>query len=149
MQQSLFSQAQRFVGIKEIAGAVDNPHIMVMLKLDNAWPSNDEVPWCSGFANYVCWLHNAPRSKDLRARSWLALGRRVELEDARAGFDVVVLKRGKGPQPGPEVTDAPGHVGFYAGQQGKFVEVLGGNQGDTVKVSRYPVRNILSIRRLI
>lgn len=146
-REHIFDLAQRFVGTKEIAGAVDNPAIMAMLKLDNAWPSNDEVPWCSGFANYICWLARAPRSKDLRARSWLSVGAGILLEDAEQG-DIVVFKRGKGEQPGPEIIDAPGHVGFYAGFGFGLVEVLGGNQGDQVKISRYPVDKLLSVRRI-
>ena len=145
-----FNIATRFAGIKEVGGNVDNPQIMAMLKLDNAWPSNDEVPWCSGFVNYVCWLIRLPRSKDLRARSWLTVGQGIDFGDADTG-DIVVLKRGKGDQPGPEVIDAPGHVGFFAGydNEHKLIEVLGGNQSDTVKVSRYPRSRLLGIRRLL
>ncbi len=147
MSVDAYDIAQRFSGIKEIGGNVDNPQIVAMLKLDNDWPSNDEVPWCSAFVNYVCWLIRLPRSKDLRARSWLEVGRPVDLVDARVG-DVVVLKRGQGEQPGPEVIAAPGHVGFFAGCDGAFIEVLGGNQSNTVKVSRYDASRLLGVRRL-
>lgn len=142
-----FDIAQRFVGIKEVGGSVDNPQIMAMLKLDNDWPEADEVPWCSAFANYIAWLLRLPRSKSLRARSWLAVGKGIALDEAVPG-DIIVLQRGKGEQPGPEVLEAPGHVGFYAGRFGDFIEVLGGNQSDTVKVSRYPKSRLLGVRRL-
>jgi len=148
MNITAFDIAQRFVGIKEVGGSVDNPQIMAMLNLDMSWPENDEVPWCSAFTNYVCWLLRLPRSKNLRARSWLEVGKGIPLDTAEAG-DIIVLKRGKGEQPGPEVLKAPGHVGFYAGRFGDFIEVLGGNQSDTVKVSRYPVKNLLGVRRLL
>jgi len=147
MNITAFDIAQRFVGLKEVGGSVDNPQIMAMLNLDMSWPENDEVPWCSAFANYVCWLLRLPRSKDLRARSWLTVGKGIHLDQADPG-DIVILKRGKGDQPGPEVIDAPGHVGFYAGRFGDYIEVLGGNQSDTVKVSRYPVSNLLGVREL-
>jgi len=117
MNITAFDIAQRFVGIKEVGGSVDNPQIMAMLNLDMSWPENDEVPWCSAFANYVCWLLRLPRSKNLRARSWLEVGKGIPLDMAEAG-DIIVLKRGKGEQPGPEVLKAPGHVGFYAGRFG-------------------------------
>ncbi len=148
MNITAFDIAQRFVGIKEVGGSVDNPQIMAMLNLDMSWPENDEVPWCSAFTNYVCWLLRLPRSKNLRARSWLEVGKGIPLDTAEAG-DIIVLKRGKGEQPGPEVLKAPGHVGFYAGRFGEFIEVLGGNQSDTVKVSRYPIKNLLGVRRLL
>ena len=143
-----FDIAQRFTGIEEIGGSVDNPQIMAMLKLDNRWPSNDEVPWCSGFVNYICWICRHPRSKSLMARSWLTVGRGISLDSAEVG-DVVVLKRGSGDQPGPEITTAPGHVGFYAGRTDSLIEILGGNQSDTVKISRYPVSKLLGVRRLV
>ena len=143
-----FDIAQRFVGIKEVGGSVDNPQIMAMLKLDNEWPEADEVPWCSAFANYICWLLRLPRSKSLRARSWLEIGKGIPLDSASPG-DIIVLQRGAGEQPGPEVLKAPGHVGFYAGRFGDYIEVLGGNQSDTVKVSRYHKKRLLGVRRLI
>ncbi len=148
MVVTAFDIAQRFVGIEEVGGKVDNPQIMAMLKLDASWPDRDEVPWCSAFVNYVAWLLRLPRSKSLRARSWLEIGHRINIADARPGFDVVILQRGEGRQPGPEVIDAPGHVGFFAGVDGDLIEVLGGNQSDTVKVSRYSKSRLLGIRRL-
>jgi len=147
MNITAFDIAQRFTGMKEVGGSVDNPQIMAMLKLDNDWPEADEVPWCSAFANYICWLLRLPRSKNLRARSWLQVGKGIHIEDAEPG-DIIVLQRGGGRQPGPEVLEAPGHVGFYAGRFGDFIEVLGGNQSDTVKVSRYPSARLLGVRRL-
>ena len=147
-REDAFDIAQRFTGIDEVGGNIDNPQLMAMLKLDNKWPEHDEVPWCSAFVNYICWLCRLPRSKDLRARSWLTIGRGIPLDSAEVG-DVVILKRGLGEQPGPEVIDAKGHVGFYAGRMDGLIEILGGNQSDTVKVSRYSTTRLLSVRRLI
>ena len=146
-KEHAFDLAQRYAGIKEVGGSMDNPMILAMHRLDNEWPQNDEVPWCSALMNYICWLARLPRSKSLMARSWLTVGKGITLEQAEPG-DVIILKRGTGEQPGPEVLKAPGHVGFYAGRFGEFIEVLGGNQSDTVKVSRYPVKRLLGVRRL-
>lgn len=146
-REHAFDLAQRYIGVKEVGGSIDNPMIMAMLTLDASWPEEDEVPWCSAFANKICWLCRHPRSKDLRARSWLTVGKGITIDEAMPG-DIVVLQRGGGEQPGPEVIDAPGHVGFYAGRFGKLIEVLGGNQSDTVKISRYPRSRLLGIRRV-
>ena len=96
MNINAFQLAQRFIGQRELPGTDDNnPVIMSMLHVDGAWPKDDEVPWCSGYVNYIAWLLRLPRSKSLRARSWLNVGEVVgSIEDADVGFDVVILKRG-------------------------------------------------------
>lgn len=142
------SVARRFLRVEEVEGHVSNPQILAMLRLDSDWPMDDSTPWCSAFVNYIAWLLDLPRSKSLRARSWLLIGTPVAIEEAAPGFDVVVLKRGPGHQPGPEVLDVSGHVGFLAGWEGLDVLVLGGNQGNAVTVARFPRKQVIGIRRL-
>ena len=140
--------ACRFIGVAEAAGTASNPAVLAMLQLDQKWPVDDDVPWCSGFANYVAWLLELPRSKSLAARSWLSIGRAVGIHEAEPGFDVVVFKRGDGPQPGAEVLQASGHVAFYMARKPGLVQVVGGNQGDAVTVASYPISRVLGIRRI-
>lgn len=147
MNITAFALAQRFVGVSESAGATSNPQVLAMLRLDSPGVQDDATPWCSAFVNYIAWLLRLPRSKSLAARSWLGVGGAVQLKEARLG-DVVVLQRGSGEQPGPAVLNAPGHVGFFAGLEDAAVLVLGGNQGDSVSVARFPVSRILGIRRI-
>jgi uncharacterized protein (TIGR02594 family) len=148
MKITAYDLASRFIGVKEIPGSRSNPMVLAMLRLDAEWPAGDEVPWCSAFTNYVCWLLRLPRSKALNARSWLSVGRPVSATEALCGFDVVILKRGTEPQPGPEVLNAQGHVGFFGAVEGDRVLILGGNQGDTVSVAPFHADRILGIRRL-
>lgn len=149
MRVSAYTLAERFIGTKEAPGAANNPHVLAMLRLDAAWVAGDDVPWCSAFANYIAWLLRLPRSKSLAARSWLTVGTPIALEQAVPGFDIVVLKRGAGPQPGPEVTrGAAGHVGFFAGLEGDLIHILGGNQGDAVSVQAFQRADVLGVRRL-
>jgi len=111
---------------------------------------------CSAFVNGIAWELRLPRSKSAMARSWLGVGQAVEAVEgfpsgpqiSRIGFDVVVLMRGSGDQPGPDIVDAPGHVGFFGGWDGGRVNVLGGNQGNAVSVQSFPKDRILGIRRL-
>lgn len=144
---SPFDLAQRFVGIKEVSGPVANPQILAMLRLDEEGPTDDAVPWCSAFVNYIAWLLSLRRSKSLRARSWLRVGRPIALSLAEVGFDVVILNRGGSTS--PDVLESPGHVGFFAGREGGFVLMLGGNQGDSVSVARFKVEDVLGVRRLL
>jgi len=143
-----FTLAQRWTGTSEVQGAVHNPAIVAMLRLDGANVVDDETAWCSAFANYIAWILRLPRSKSLRARSWLEVGRPIELAEASAAFDVVILKRGDGVQPGPNVIDAPGHVGFFASLESEIVTLLGGNQGNTVSLARFRRTDVLGVRRL-
>jgi hypothetical protein len=77
------------------------------------------------------------------------VGEAVQISDARVGFDVVVLKRGPEPQPGPEVTQgAPGHVGYFAGLSENGVMLLGGNQHDHVSYENFAPERVLGVRRL-
>jgi uncharacterized protein (TIGR02594 family) len=135
-------------GTKEVAGAKDNPLIVAMLQADVTWPEHDETAWCAAAVNFVCKLWKLDRTRTLRARDWLKIGEPIRLDMAAPGFDVVIFKRGAGEQPGPEVYDAPGHVGFFAGVDGRSLLVLGGNQGNSISIAPYPVNDLLGVRRL-
>lgn len=145
-----FDRAQRYVGqVLEIPGDQDHPLIQWWLSLCGmGFSQHDETPWCSAFANGVAWDERLARSKSARARSWLTVGVSVPLPAARPGYDLVVLKRGGEGQPGPEVLEAPGHVGFFAGFEGDKVLVLGGNQGNQVSIAYFPKASILGIRSI-
>lgn len=142
-----YTIASKYIGIKEIPGILNNQIIMAMLRLDNQWPENDEVPWCSAFVNWIAFNAGVKRTKSLLARSWLAFVPQIPIDCAEQGYDIVILSRGDNP-PGPNNLTAPGHVGFYAFHHGKSVWVLGGNQGDSVSISEYPIQRMLGIRRL-
>lgn len=144
-----YTLALRFAGLKEAAGAIHNPAILTMLQLVDRSVHDDETPWCSAFVNYVSWLLDAPRSKSLAARSWLSVGKPIAINEARAGFDIVVLKRGAN-APGPEVLAAPGHVGFFVSRlyTPDRVQVFGGNQSDQVCLETFPLERVLGCRRL-
>ena len=140
----------RYMGIvTERPGQTDHPAIQFWLSLCNGNPdAPDEIPWCSAFAHFAAWQLNLPRSKSLAARSWLKIGLPVDVRDAAVGFDVVILSRGSGPQPGPDVLAAPGHVGFYGGRTADTITLLGGNQGNTVSLQWFPLERVLGVRRL-
>jgi len=147
-----FDLAQRYIGIHELAGAGrDHPLIQWWLSLCSLpMDSPDETPWCSAFVNGIAWELRLPRSKSAAARSWLAVGVPIPIGEARPGFDVVIFKRGDGPQPGPDVLQAPGHVAWFAGvdPQTDGVLALGGNQSDGVSVARFSSWSVLGFRRV-
>lgn len=155
-----YSIASKFIGLREKSGmAANSAQIVAMLQLDGgASLTNDEIPWCSAFVNYVAWLAGCERSKSLAARSWLrvGLGEEIHLLNmnstfVKQGYDIIILQRGSGKQPGPTVLNAQGHVGFFHGfvdMNCTEVYVLGGNQGDSVSIARYPISRVLGVKRL-
>lgn len=168
MQITAYDLGAKFVGVKEADGALNNPVIAAMLSLDDANVTQDSVPWCSAYLNYIAWLLGLPRSRLLAARSWLNVGvpvcgdmTVVEGENppsrseqvywssnAKRGFDVVVLSRGAAPQPHADVLAAPGHVGLFSSWGHNTVFVLGGNQDNRVGLAEFPSNRVLGIRRL-
>jgi uncharacterized protein (TIGR02594 family) len=145
-----YQLATRFDGLRETPGLVHNAAIVAMLQLVDRNVADDETAWCSAFVHYVTWLLDTPRSRSLRARSWLTVGKPVSLFEAEPGWDVVVLTRGANAPPA-SVLQAPGHVGFFVAQFGNplQVRVLGGNQSNRVSVEEFPAARVLGVRRLL
>lgn len=141
---------QLFGDAHEIPGDQDNPLILAALQAVELWPQHDEVPWCSAMVHLVCKAMGLPRPHrlGLRARSWLTVGTPMPLKEAMPGWDVVVFKRGADPQPGTDVVDAPGHVGFFLAAVGSQVLVFGGNQHNSASHALFPVSDLLQVRRL-
>lgn len=142
--------AHRFIGQAERPGNLDNPFIVACLSLVGIPNAHDEVAWCSAFmAGYTWVLGLLPKGITAGARSWLRVGEPIDLDSAStAHVDVVILQRGDGPQPGPDVIQALGHVGLFYGFDGEHVRLLGGNQGNAVSVASFPRARVLGVRRL-
>lgn len=148
---TLYQLAQRFIGeVREVPGAGADPFIVWCHAATTLRATSDEVPWCSSFLNRLAWLLRLPRSKDARARSWLTVGVPMSLGAAQpGGNDVVILKRGEGVQPGPEVIAAPGHVIVFGGLSDNDVLGVSGNMQNGVTVDRFPRVDVLGVRRLV
>ncbi len=159
--ESMYSVAQRLIGIHELPGPASEPFISWCLKLVGQ-PQSDEVLHCSAFIYGLTYLLGLPRPLELPglARAWLTVGEEIALEDARPGFDVVIFKRGLGEQPPASVIQAPGHVALFSSQEltigtaadpgTRRVRVLGANQGirGEVSLATFPAALVLGVRRL-
>ena len=118
-----------------------NPKVLdYFAEVGHDWVQDDETAWCAAFVGAMLRRAGLPHTGELNARSYLDWGRPVRLEDAEIG-DVVVFWRGS-----PDSWQ--GHVGFYDGQDGDGIRVLGGNQGNQVNVNRYPADRLLGVRRM-
>jgi len=140
MSRHAFDNAMKELGTAEIFGDTHNSRIVEYHAATRLRATSDEIAWCASFVNWCLKKASIDGTNSARARSFLTWGVAVSLEEAQRG-DIVVLSRGTNP--------LFGHVGFFAGQEGKSVLVLGGNQSNKVSLSPYPLHRILSIRRAI
>lgn len=128
-------EAMKLYGIKEVPGEGDNDIILEWAKeLGISYYKDDSTPWCGLFTAIVVKRSEfIPVKESLRARNWAGFGTQQSI--AMLG-DVLVFSREGG-----------GHVGFYVGEDKDCYHVLGGNQGDMVKVSRILRNRCIAIRR--
>lgn len=116
-------EARKHEGQREVKGPRHNARIIDWLTRLKAWWQDDETPWCGVFVAHCVGMagHELPRYW-MRAKDWLNWGESIACPVVGA---VVVFTR-----------DGGGHVGFVVGKDAKGnLMVLGGNQGDMVKMS--------------
>lgn len=126
------------VGTTEVPGKGSNPAILAWaraLGLDKIY-RDDDIAWCGLFIAYIVHLTGRePVSAPLWARNWAKWGVPVEQDDAKLG-DILVFIRSGG-----------GHVGLYIAEDKDTFYVLGGNQGNTVSITRIAKSRLLAVRR--
>jgi uncharacterized protein (TIGR02594 family) len=137
-------------GLKEDTSSGSNPRIMAMADtIAQAYPemapycatyTNDDIAWCGLAAAYTMTVSNirpvfGPTDTDrfLWAQAWNDPEWGTVLDVPRLGC-VVVLKREGG-----------GHVTYYERTEGSSYVCCGGNQSDMVKVSSYPISDVIAL----
>jgi uncharacterized protein (TIGR02594 family) len=133
-------EAFKLYGQKEITGGSDNPEIIKLFdELGfNGKDLKDETSWCAAFVNAMLKRANLPYQRKLNARSFLMLGEKTETPSFG---DIVVFWR-------ESKTSWKGHVGFYINEDESYINVLGGNQSNMVKISPYQKSRLLEYRRI-
>lgn len=130
-------QALALFGTMEMPGHKNNPVIIAWAKelaLENIY-SMDEVPWCGLFMAIVAKRAGKPALPNpLWALSWSLFGNYQRT--AMLG-DVLVFRRG----------NMGGHVALYVGEDDTAYHCLGGNQSDSVCISRMAKARIYAVRR--
>ncbi|WP_396270108.1 TIGR02594 family protein [Ideonella sp.] len=134
--------AMREIGVREMPGPAENhPRIQEYLAsvddLKGIASSRDETAWCSCFMNWCVEQVGLDGTNTAWARSWTQWRNTVAYKDAKPGHIAVFRRTGLG-------VDG-GHVGIFMGfaQGGEQVNVLGGNQGNAVRISRFPVEGMM------
>jgi uncharacterized protein (TIGR02594 family) len=136
--KTAYDYAKEEVGTTEWAKG-DNPEVVeYYAESGNAGVKQDSVAWCAAFVGAMLKRSGLKGTGKLNARSYLEWGVAVDRKDAKPG-DIVVFKRGN--------STWQGHVAFFVKDNGMTITVLGGNQSDSVNMSRYGAANLLGIRR--
>lgn len=132
----LYETAKKELGVHETPGPEATARIVEYASHTTLKATSDEVSWCASFANFVTDETGFPGTRLANARSFLKWGTPI---DAPILGCVVVFKRGAPPS---------GHVAFcdHPDVSNGMIRCLGGNQGDRVKVSRFPVSDVLGYR---
>lgn len=131
-----YQLALKHLGTKEVPGAGNNPVIVDFWKSAKlAWIRDDKTPWCAGFVNAMLERCQIRGSRSAAARSFEFWGRGLPVPALGC---IAVLKRPPNPW--------QGHVGFYAGESGTHICILGGNQGDAVTFAMFPKSRLLAYR---
>jgi uncharacterized protein (TIGR02594 family) len=134
--------AVELYGILEATGTNNNPAILGWAKYLNkeaaGFYTEDFMPWCAVFVGYCLKQsgHQIPAGYDaLRALKYASIGDPVDPGHAMFG-DIAIKERSGG-----------GHVTFIIGDDASHYHCLGGNQGDAVRIVRYPKAAFKYIRR--
>lgn len=123
----------------EISGNESNPFITECYKavdgLGNPEMLDDsKIAWCSAYVNKKIQDAGGKGTRSASARSWLRWAKQTKPYEGC----IVVLKRGS--------LSWQGHVGFFVKSDYKYVWVLGGNQSNTVNITRFLKTDVIDYR---
>jgi uncharacterized protein (TIGR02594 family) len=125
--------ARKYLGVKEGPGEANNP-IVVRMYAEAGFPGvrHDATPWCAAFCGAVLKEAGLKPSGSLLARSYERWGQPL----AGPVVGAVAVKTRVG----------GGHVGFVVGSAPGTVTLLGGNQGDQVRLATFPRSGFTAFR---
>jgi uncharacterized protein (TIGR02594 family) len=128
MKPNYIVEAEALLGEKEVKGKLANEKI-VELYADAGHPDvvSDEVPWCAAFVGACLARSNKPHTGTLLARDYLKYGKKLKKPQE---YSIGVMRRGN--------SSWEGHVGFVVDFNDTHVWLLGGNQNNSVNITRYP-----------
>lgn len=116
--------AEREIGQEEGFKALNNPRILAYHATTMLRATSDEVAWCSAFVNWCLREAGIAGTNSASATSWLHWGK---TSVPKVGA-ITVVRRVTGES----------HVAFLVAEEKTHYQLLGGNQGDKVKLSSYP-----------
>lgn len=132
-------EAYRLIGTQENPGSGSNEAILGWAEdLEMTSYNDDDIPWCGLFVAHCIgsqMQNEVLPTNPLGARNWKKLGNEVS---PRLGA-IMVFWRGN-----PD--GWKGHVGFYWAEDEDAYHILGGNQSNSVSVTRISKQRLLDAR---
>ncbi len=119
------------IGTHELKGG-ENNRILEYHSVTTLHAKEDEIPWCSSFVSWCLEKCGIPSTHSALAKSYLDYGK--EITEPRLGA-ICVFRRG----------ETGGHVGFYVSETEDSIQVLGGNQADSVTISPFKKKNLIGL----
>jgi len=135
----IITKALSFLGVEEVAGKENNQAIVDMFKALGFEHFDDEVPWCAAYVGSVLKYSKLDYLKSLRARDYANYG--TPTNKPIVGTVVTLWRE--------SYLGTKGHCGFYLRHDKEYVWILGGNQSNQVKVSKYPITQLLAFRNAV
>ena len=129
--------AVNLMGTREIRGSRSNSTIMQWAKNIGGWIKNyyknDDIPWCGLFVDHLMRSNGIEVNikNPLSARAWNAFG----MKATPCPGAVMVFSRKGG-----------GHVGLYVSEDKNYYHILGGNQSNSVNVTKVAKNRFLGAR---
>lgn len=125
--------AMNEIGTHEMPGPLTDQKIAAYLETVGM-PSEDEIPWCSAFVNWLVRQVGLNGTDDAAAISWQTWGRKTF---PRMGSIAVMHRGGE---------SWMRHVGILLDSHAGMVRLLGGNQSDRVGIKAYPASRFTAFR---
>ena len=127
------------LGVHETPGPASTARIIEYDKHTTLKATLDEIAWCSSFANFVADTAGFPGAHSAAAKSWLDYG--VHLEVPIVGCFVIMDRHDSSNPNAAHIT-----ICDNADISNGTIACIGGNQSDSVKVSRFPIKKVLGYR---
>lgn len=117
-----------------------NPLILETYRICGLERRTDSLSWCAAFMSYILYNSGFSSLKSTSSQAYRSYGREIDWrswQNVRRN-DIIVFRN---------KSSNGGHVGFFRGYNPSTnrVRVLGGNQGDTVKLSNFRTRGDLFV----
>lgn len=124
--------ARKELGQEELVGSEHNPQILAYFSSTTLRASTDETPWCSAFVNWCLKQVGIQGTSSAAARSWIHWGKPCT---PTVGAITVISTAEAVDR---SFSSSGCHVGFLLEDTSSHIVLLGGNQRNMVKKSKYP-----------